>query len=245
MEIRALETETPDCGSTGRYCLRASYGVSTCVLRSRESFPVQGPELSEPDPSFDVPIRDQADLQVRLYDSAPREEPPLPPAPPRSSINGLLIWLAAASALVVGIIIGFASGYVAGQRSVPARTAGQAFSEAAISEPIRVEEPPAVAVPEPEESVAPPDPANRPIPNVSNVSNVPNGPGSLDILSRPSGAQVILDGRSVGRTPLTLSNIAPGPHSVRLEIPGFNRWATSVDVRPGTRSRVAASLERP
>jgi hypothetical protein len=64
-------------------------------------------------------------------------------------------------------------------------------------------------------------------------------------MSRPSGAQVILDGRVVGRTPLVIPNVTPGTHSVRLELAGFTRWATSVDVNAGARARVAASLEQP
>jgi hypothetical protein len=70
-------------------------------------------------------------------------------------------------------------------------------------------------------------------------------PGSVSVMSRPSGAQVILDGRVVGRTPLVIPNVTPGTHSVRLELAGFTRWATSVDVNAGARARVAASLEQP
>ena len=208
------------------------------VLRSLESVPVQGPPLSEPDSPFDVPIRDVPSREAAMA----------PPAAQRSSISGLLIWLAAASALVVGIVIGFASGYAAGQRSVPAPAAGQTFSEAAIAEPIQVEEPaPIVTEPEPIEPTVAAASNVTSVSTGSTVSNVPNEsrPGSIDVLSRPSGAQVILDGRRVGRTPLTLPDVTPGEHDVRLELPGHNRWATRVDVKPGARARVAASLEQP
>jgi hypothetical protein len=56
---------------------------------------------------------------------------------------------------------------------------------------------------------------------------------------------VIVDGRVFGRTPLSIPNVSPGAHSIRLELPGFNRWATSIDINPGARTRVAASLEQP
>jgi hypothetical protein len=64
------------------------------------------------------------------------------------------------------------------------------------------------------------------------------------VLSRPSGAQVVLDGRVIGRTPMTLPDVATGTHDVRLDLPGFRPWATSVEIAPGERTRVAASLEQ-
>jgi len=66
----------------------------------------------------------------------------------------------------------------------------------------------------------------------------------VQVLSRPSGAQVILDGRSVGKTPVTIPDVSAGPHDVRLELPGFTRWATTVDVEAGRPTRVKASLEQ-
>jgi hypothetical protein len=66
--------------------------------------------------------------------------------------------------------------------------------------------------------------------------------GSLAIDSRPMGAAVTIDGRPVGTTPLTLTTLSPGGHSVRIERNGYRPWTTTVDVKPGERSRVAASL---
>jgi hypothetical protein len=68
-------------------------------------------------------------------------------------------------------------------------------------------------------------------------------PGSMDLLSRPSGAEVFVDGALVGRTPLSLADIEAGSHAVRISLPGHQRWVTSVEVRSGERTRVAASLE--
>ncbi len=76
------------------------------------------------------------------------------------------------------------------------------------------------------------------------ASPVATGPGSIEVVSRPSGAQVILDGRSVGRTPLSLPEVSNGAHDIRLDLPGFRQWATSVQVIAGQRTRVAASLEQ-
>jgi hypothetical protein len=67
--------------------------------------------------------------------------------------------------------------------------------------------------------------------------------GSLVVDSRPAGATVLLDGRRVGVTPLTLSAIAPGSHTVRLEHVGYRTVTTTVEVKAGQRARVAARLE--
>jgi hypothetical protein len=68
--------------------------------------------------------------------------------------------------------------------------------------------------------------------------------GSIAALSRPSGAMVYLDGRAIGRTPIVVAQIAPGSHAIRIELEGHRRWATTIEVTGGARTRVAASLER-
>jgi hypothetical protein len=55
---------------------------------------------------------------------------------------------------------------------------------------------------------------------------------------------VFIDGRSVGKTPLSIADVAAGEHGIRIELPGFNRWSTTVDVKAGNAMRVAASLEQ-
>jgi hypothetical protein len=194
--------------------------------------------------------------------------------------SGLSIWFAAAGSLIVGILIGFASGYRAGQgqlipfpgaaqqeRATPAPTSGatssgQSFSESPVTDPVRVEPEPIVpapatpskAAPAPAVSPEPDRPVSKPAapaPRAATVQRratppteaLPTGPGSVRVLSRPAGAQVLFDGRVVGKTPLEIGAVPAGEHSVRLELPGFKGWATTVDVKPGTEMRVAASLE--
>jgi hypothetical protein len=66
----------------------------------------------------------------------------------------------------------------------------------------------------------------------------------MQVLSRPAGAEVFVDGALVGQTPLVIPSVRPGTHDVRIELAGHRRWATSVRVEPGARARVAASLEQ-
>jgi serine/threonine protein kinase len=68
-------------------------------------------------------------------------------------------------------------------------------------------------------------------------------PGSLYVVSRPSGARVLVDGRFRGTTPLLVPDVRPGDRTVRLEYPGRRTWTSRVTVVGGERQRVAASLE--
>jgi hypothetical protein len=67
--------------------------------------------------------------------------------------------------------------------------------------------------------------------------------GSLYVDSRPRGATVFVDGRSVGQTPLSVPEVAAGSHVVRLEMPGKRTWSTSTRVIAGQTARVTGSLE--
>jgi serine/threonine-protein kinase len=67
--------------------------------------------------------------------------------------------------------------------------------------------------------------------------------GSLQVASRPSGAQVYVDDNLIGTTPLLLSNVAAGSRHLRVELSGYKVWTTSVQIEPSGRRRVSASLE--
>jgi serine/threonine-protein kinase len=77
----------------------------------------------------------------------------------------------------------------------------------------------------------------------SRLNTSPETPGALQVQSRPAGAQVFVDEALVGTTPLVLPRVTAGTHAIRLEMRGYQRWATSVHVAAGGRARVAASLE--
>jgi serine/threonine-protein kinase len=67
---------------------------------------------------------------------------------------------------------------------------------------------------------------------------------SLAIETRPPGARVRVDGRDVGVTPLTVTPLQPGPHSVELQLQGYRQWSSTVTLAAGQRRRLSASLER-
>ena len=67
----------------------------------------------------------------------------------------------------------------------------------------------------------------------------------LTVESRPAGASVFVDGTLIGKTPLTVGEVAAGDHAVSLDLDGYRRWSSSVRIVAGERNRVTASLERP
>ncbi|MEO7271445.1 MAG: PEGA domain-containing protein [Vicinamibacterales bacterium] len=96
----------------------------------------------------------------------------------------------------------------------------------------------------------PPAAATRPTPAATAPAATrpaPETPGSpmgvLEIDSRPSGAQVFVDDRAVGTTPVRLPEFAPGSHVVRLELPEHRMWTETAQVTRGKTTRVAGSLE--
>jgi hypothetical protein len=78
-------------------------------------------------------------------------------------------------------------------------------------------------------------------PAQAQAAAIPNG--TVWIESRPVGAEVYLDGRLVGTTPLQIGDVRGGEHTVRLELAGHGQWSRSILVTAGEQHRVAASLE--
>jgi serine/threonine protein kinase len=68
--------------------------------------------------------------------------------------------------------------------------------------------------------------------------------GSIYVDSRPRGARVSIDGKSVGVTPLRVGDVRIGTRIVRLELPDYRIWSSTARVAAGQESRVTGSLER-
>jgi hypothetical protein len=54
--------------------------------------------------------------------------------------------------------------------------------------------------------------------------------GTLSVQSQPLGGQVSVDGESVGVTPLVGWELPAGSHVVRIDLDGYERWSTSIQV---------------
>ena len=168
----------------------------------------------------------------------------------------------ATAALAVGLLTGFAGGYITSQRNQAAispdpkripddgRSAqyapeepAQTYTETPVGDVPAEVVTPAVAKAEVQPAqTAGVENAGRRVAAPRRVATL--GTGVIFVFSRPSGADVFLDERLVGSTPLSLDEVAAGTHGVRIALPEHRAWATSVTVMPGSSLRVAASLER-
>ena len=68
--------------------------------------------------------------------------------------------------------------------------------------------------------------------------------GTLDVTSRPSGAEVYVDGVYQGRTPAFDLRFAPGRYDVRLERGGYAASTRTVTIRGGERTDLDVTLRR-
>ncbi|MCU0630630.1 MAG: PEGA domain-containing protein [Methanoregulaceae archaeon] len=68
--------------------------------------------------------------------------------------------------------------------------------------------------------------------------------GTIDIQSNPAGAAVYLDGKNTGyKTPVTLSGIVAGSHTVRCSLSGYIDQSQTVTVNTGQTTSVALTLQ--
>ena len=243
------------------------------MLRSRDPQPtvtIEGPPDDLPLRDDETPLLDideprvHVDAQRPMFGAAPGAPPVVAlSGPPRGPDTGRATAFVAIAAAMAGLVLGAAGGFVLGQRSVPRAVQPspdtQAFTDAPVAQPTPVVEEPVVPEPTQEPSPAPtPSPrlrrsaeaprdrgrtgATTPAPPVAVATNRTDR-GSMQVLSRPAGANVFVDGRLIGRTPLVVPDVAPGSHAIRLELSGHLRWQTTATVIPGERLRVAGSLE--
>lgn len=70
------------------------------------------------------------------------------------------------------------------------------------------------------------------------------GAGTVFVDSRPRGARVRIDGRSVGKTPLSVPELPSGPHRVQIDLAGYKSVTSTATVVAGGQTRVAVTLER-
>ncbi|MEN6609684.1 MAG: PEGA domain-containing protein [Methanoregulaceae archaeon] len=67
-------------------------------------------------------------------------------------------------------------------------------------------------------------------------------PGTLYVVSTPSGANVYADGTYKGVTPLTLTGVSPGTHIVELDLTGYYDWKSTVTVGNGQTQTITATM---
>jgi serine/threonine-protein kinase len=131
------------------------------------------------------------------------------PRPTQRGRGGTLALVAVAVLAIAGTVAWVAHGRAAG--STPPVTAGDA------SQAVPSARPPGTgtAAPPGETHLAPPLPVLAP-------------PTSVTLRTHPPGAEVEVDGQSLGRTPLTLSLTKDAPQSATLRLSGYEPLTTTV-----------------
>ncbi|GEM_PF-1495460 len=66
--------------------------------------------------------------------------------------------------------------------------------------------------------------------------------GSIGITTIPSGAEVFIDGRQSGITPVVFPEVLPGNHQVTLSLKGYDTWDHVVSVGSGQTAAINAVL---
>jgi TonB family protein len=94
----------------------------------------------------------------------------------------------------------------------------------------------ATPTPEPPKPVARVAPTPRPAPTT----------GTAEVVSTPPGADVSIDGKAFGQTPLKGLKLPPGARRIELALAGYETWTSTLDVVAGESGRVDVKLhERP
>lgn len=209
------------------------------------------PAIEEPaitEPAIPVTAAD-----VRIAPALGLDAPRRPAGPPPVEASRAGLW-PLALALVVGVAIGFGSGYWTGSRdggtptapaavlSAPAAapspapaavaSSGREWTEGAIADAPKVAPPPA----ERRAAAAP----------VRAASEPPADAGRLLVRSTPAGARVVIDDRDRGLTPLTVRDLDRGSHRLLVERDGYapeERRIVITSARPA--QSVTIELERP
>ncbi|MCH8327662.1 MAG: PEGA domain-containing protein, partial [Candidatus Marinimicrobia bacterium] len=82
-------------------------------------------------------------------------------------------------------------------------------------------------------------------PKMTQKLNIPliARPGSMTISSEPTDAEVYLDNKLVGQTPITLKEVAEGEHDLRITKETYKEWTRKVLVRSFQPTDVKVTLE--
>lgn len=208
--------------------------------------PLPVPEMPEPSPL--AQLRGQKEEKPKIQprevaEKALKEIKTVPPQLMMYSILGAIVII-----LIVALAVFFHVRSEDDDSTATPRPTKNASKPAPAPEPVapvvQAEAAPA-AEPEPEVSVRQLDkrPANS-RKRVSAPAPVAIIPGAMQVDSTPQGAQIQLDGRGDPgwTTPLNLSGVSPGRHTISVSKSGFAAETRTVDIASGSRSVLTLHL---
>ncbi|MGR3174615.1 MAG: PEGA domain-containing protein [Candidatus Scalindua sp.] len=68
-------------------------------------------------------------------------------------------------------------------------------------------------------------------------------PGTISINSEPTKARIFMDGKNVGTTAETITDLTPGKYTVEVKLDGYGIWHQVVDVEPDKETVLMATLQ--
>jgi hypothetical protein len=77
------------------------------------------------------------------------------------------------------------------------------------------------------------------------LSSQDSATGTLRLTSSPSGAEIYFDNQFRGSTPVDISSVEQGNHTLEFRYPGYQSWAAAISVSAGTSNYFAALTPRP
>ena len=72
-----------------------------------------------------------------------------------------------------------------------------------------------------------------------------SAPARLIVTSTPAEAQVLVDGKAVGVTPLTVDKLKPGEHGIDISRAGFRSVSKTISLASGATDSLAVVLDPP
>ena len=117
-------------------------------------------------------------------------------------------------------------------KPAPARTpAATTPAPAVVPAPPPAAAPPAVEQPRPSRRAAAPAVTTAPPAEAPPAADLV----TLRIDSDVAGAQVFIDRQFIGAAPVTTTEVKPGPHQINVSATGYDQYAQSIDLTPGSR----------
>ncbi len=219
----------------GKYSARLLATIDAALAVDPEARPERVDALRDVLPAIRPPAQERQHGPGEHPSGAPRADGEVPSASARSP--KVLLGVAAAAAVVVGV--GLAALLGGGDGGAPSEG--------------RAPDAPQEVAADPTPASAPALPQEVPIaaeePPVAAETAPASGPeaaaaASLSVVTTPPGAEVQLDGVTLGETPLELDDLAPGTRFLSLRHPLYETMDLAVALGAGTAERVEQDLTR-
>jgi len=85
--------------------------------------------------------------------------------------------------------------------------------------------------------------AGQPAATTPSTGAIGQEPATVDFVTDPSGADIMVDGNFAGNTPSSLQ-VTPGRHTIELRLSGYRSYTRSMLIDEGSHPRISTTLEK-